>query len=336
MKSYVIQAFVAAFALLICTTAVTTYAQMPPGFEAISGTYTNSDAGVTMTFPDGWSGNAFGTQNSTLAIVVPGGMSAGGDVQKAIMLVISDKAKVTGDPTDPSSYSDQAPKCTTPTPTDTTVSGKKGFEMVMQCTNDDGTTSKMKMTIAETTDERIIVMYMSPVADFDTDVAKYDAAVDSLQINGAIDATLGAMPPGGGSTGGEMVSSTMPVMVAGESIGVAVQSASTISTFELNEASKSLSFIADGSGDKTVVSVGKVLNGPYSVTVDGVTTQAAEATDSSGVKTLTVPHTSGAHQISITGTQVVPEFPVAVIGVLGALIAIISVVGRTRLVKGKI
>lgn len=336
MKSYVIQALVATFALLISTTAVTTYAQLPQGMEEVSGAYTNSDAGVSMTFPDGWSGTGFAAQGSTMAMTVPGGMSAGGDIQKAIIIVIADKAKVTGDPTDPSSYSDQAPKCTTPTPTETTVSGKKGFEMVMECTNDDGTTSKMKMTIAETTDDRIIVMYMSPVADFDADVAKYDASVDSLQIAGAIDASIGSMPPGGGTTGGEMVSSTMPVMVAGESIGVAVQSASTISTFELNEASKSLSFMADGSGDKTVVSVGKVLNGPYSVTVDGVTTQAVEATDSSGVKTLTVPHTSGAHQISITGTQVVPEFPVAMIGVVGALIAIISVVGRTRLVKGKI
>jgi phosphotransferase system glucose/maltose/N-acetylglucosamine-specific IIC component len=39
--------------------------------------------------------------------------------------------------------------------------------------------------------------------------------------------------------------------------------------------------------------------------------------------------------VTITGTQVVPEFPIAMLGIVAAVIAVITVAGRTRLVKGK-
>jgi hypothetical protein len=344
MRKYFSEAFLAAFALLISTTAVSAYAQgFDPGsmgMQEVSGTYTNSDAGVSITFPEGWSGFSFGGENVTIASVLPGGMSDDGDMQKVIMLAIADKSQIQ-DPTDPEEFAgDDSPDCTIPTPSETTVSGKKGFEMTMECTDDEGTTTKMKMTIGESADNWVGVMYMSPVAEFDADVGKYDAAVDSLQITGAVDASIPEMPTGGtdgGSTDdGETEANPMPVMVAGEEVDVSVESTSTISEFELDEASKTLSFKADGTGASTLVSVGSVLDGPYTVMVDGAaTTDFQESTDADGVKTISVPHASGAHEVTITGTQVVPEFPVAILGAVAAMIAAITIVGRTRLVKGK-
>lgn len=332
MRKLSSQAYLAAFAVLIFSTTATAYAQ----FTEVSGTYTNSDAGVSITFPDGWSGVAIPAEGTTIVSVVPGGMS-GGEVSKAMMLIVAEKTTVEGDPTDPSSYQDDAPDCTTPSPTETTVSGKRGFEMTMECTDDEGKTNKMKMTIAETADSWIAAMYLSPIAEFDADVGDYDAAVDTLQIQGAVDATVPTMPPGGGDTGDdEMESSDMPVMVAGESVNVAVQSASTISAFELDEATKTLSFSADGTGDMTVVSVGSVLEGPYTVMVDGqATTDFEESTDDQGTKTITTTHGEGAHEITITGMQVVPEFPVAMLAVLAGVIAATTFAGRTKLFKGR-
>jgi hypothetical protein len=350
MRKHLSEAFLAAFALLISTTAVSAYAQDMPdmsqipgmsGFEEVSGTYTNADAGVTITFPDGWSGFSFGSENVTLATVLPEGASDEGEMQKAIMVAIADKSQIE-DPTNPEEFAaDDSPDCTVPDPTETTVSGKRGFEMTMECTDDEGNTIRMKMTIGESADNWIGVMYMSPVAEFDADVAKYDAAVDSLQIQGAVDATVPNMPTGGTTDGGstddgESPGSMMPVMVGGEEIEVSVESTSTISGFELDEATKTISFNADGTGDSTVVSVGSVLQGPYTVMVDGEeSTDFQESTNADGVTTISVPHASGAHEVTITGTQVVPEFPIAVLGIVAAVIAIITVAGRTSLVKGK-
>lgn len=349
MRKYFSEAFLAAFALLISTTAVSAYAQdMPEGFDPgmmgmqeVSGTYTNDEAGVTITFPDGWSGFTIGAENVTMATVTPGGMSGEDAGQKAIMLVVASKDQIE-DPTDPEEFQpDDSTDCTTPTPTETTVSGKRGFEMTMECTQE-GETTKMKMTIGQSTDSWIGVMYMSPVAEFDADVGKYDTSVDSLVIQNAVDADVPSIPPttggtdGGTTDDGETEANPMPVMVAGEEVNVAVESTSTISDFELDEASKTLSFKADGTGASTVVGIGSVLEGPYTVMVDGTATEDfEESTDADGVKTISVPHASGAHEVTITGTQVVPEFPIAMLGIVAAVIAAITVAGRTRLVKGK-
>jgi len=333
MRKYFSEAFLAAFALLISTTAISAYAQ-PTGMEEVSGEYATADDGVKLTFPDGWSGFAFDTQGIFMATVLPGGVEGSESQDRAMMLIVADKSDI--DPTDPNSFSpsEDAPDCSSPpTPTETTVSGKKGFEMTMECTDNEGKAVKMKMTMAETADKWIGFMYISPPAEFDADLGAYDAAVDTIQIQGAIDASVPSMPP---TDDGEMEAMPMPVMVAGESIDVSVESTSTISGFALDEATKTLSFKADGTGDNTVVSVGSVLEGPYTVMVDGqATTQFEESTDADGVKTVSVPHSSGAHDVTITGTQVVPEFPIAVLGIVAALIAVVSVVGRTRLLKGR-
>ncbi|MCI0556950.1 MAG: hypothetical protein MN733_00520, partial [Nitrososphaera sp.] len=119
----------------------------------------------------------------------------------------------------------------------------------------------------------------------------------------------------------------------GDTIDVSVASSSEISEFTLDEASKKISFRADGSGS-TTVAVGAVLESPYTVMVDGQEAEFDETTEG-GVSSISVEHESGA-EIAITGTQVVPEFPVAVLGVVAALIGIITVLGRTRLMKGRI
>ena len=349
MRKHLSKAFLAAFALLISTTAVSAYAQdftegFDPGsmgMEEVSGTYTNEDAGVTITFPEGWSGIGMNFGGATFASVAPGGMMGEEEPTKMMALVIANKTEMDEAPTDPSDFSgsEDAPECDIPTPTETTVSGKKGFEMTMECTDDEGQTTKMKMTVAESSDNWIGVMYMSPVAEFDADVGKYDAAVDTLQIQGAIDATMPEMPAGGdgGSTDdGETGANMMPVMVGDEEIEVSVESTSTITEFELDEATKTISFNADGTGNSTVVSVGSVLEGPYTVMVDGEASEDfEESTDADGVATISVPHASGAHEVTITGTQVVPEFPIAVLGIVAAVIAMITVAGRTSLFKVK-
>jgi hypothetical protein len=120
-------------------------------------------------------------------------------------------------------------------------------------------------------------------------------------------------------------------MVGEESIDVQIESSSEISDFGLDEETKTLAFTVDGDGESTIVSVGSVLEGPYVVMVDGQETSAfEESTNEQGVKTVSLSHDTGAHEVTITGTQVVPEFPVAALAGIAALIGIVAIVGRTK------
>jgi hypothetical protein len=115
---------------------------------------------------------------------------------------------------------------------------------------------------------------------------------------------------------------------------VATASLSTVSDFALNEGSKMISFKTDGTGSTTTVSIGAILEGPYTVMVDGQeSSDFEESTDDQGMKTITTSHGSGAHEVSISGTQVVPEFPVGALGAIAAIVGTIAVAGRTRLFR---
>lgn len=321
MRKFTAEALMVGFALLISTTAASAYAQVQ-----VSGTYTNAVNGVEITFPAGWSGfEVSQTSETTLVATSPGGLSEPDPAtMKTINLVIT--AKGGRDVNDPSSLTQDVIDCNPPTITSRTVAGVQGIEVTVECPSSD---QKFRMVAVETAENIVAVMFMTPASEFDSNVGAFDSAVASLQVQGATSSE------GVPSTPTEEPSaSMMDVMVAGESIAVAVESSSTISALALNEGSKMLSFKADGTGDETEVSVGKVLEGPYTVMVDGeATTSFEESTDDQGVKTITVPHGTGTHDITITGTQVVPEFPVVALGAVAAAIGAVSVLGRTRLFK---
>ncbi len=324
MHRYTREALLAGFLLLLPVAAVSAYAQGMP--EEVSGTYVNSEAGVQITFPDGWSGFEIQTAEANLVTTSPGGLSEGDPAtMKSITLMVTDKG--VRDVNDPSSFNQDVDTCNAPSITSRTVAGVQGTELTVECPD---TAQKFRMVAVETADNIVVVMYMTPASDFDSNVGAFDSAVASLQVQGATGS--GGVPTT--PTEEEPGSSMMDVMVAGESIAVAVESSSTISALALNEGSKMLSFKADGNGDETEVSVGKVLEGPYTVMVDGeATTDFEESTDDQGVKTITVAHGTGAHDVTVTGTQVVPEFPIVALGAVAAAIGAVSVLGRTRLFK---
>lgn len=326
MIKFTAKAFVAGVVLLFSVIATSAYAQtMPP---EVSGKYVNANTGVELTFPEGWSGFEIAGPFGVLVATSPGGLSEGNsETMKSITLVISDKS-ANKDPRDPSSFSNNVVDCNSPSVNSRTVAGVQGIETTVECPS---TAQKFRMVAVETTTNWIAVMYMTPIADFESELAAFDSAVGSLKVQGGVN-TEG---PTGGPTEETPSTSMMPVMVDGKSVEVSVMSSSAISDFKLDESSKMLSFKTEGTGSETTIAVGKVLEGPYTVMVDGQATQAQES-EQDGVSIITIPHTSGSHEVTVTGTQVVPEFPIATIGIIAALIGVVSVIGRTRLMKGKI
>lgn len=308
-------------------------AQTIPGMTLVSGTYTNADAGVEIEFPEGWEGFEFAAEQALIVMT-----TMGGDSEKVIGLLIGDKTEVE-DPTDPSEFSQDAEmECATPSVTSTTVAGRSGQEVTVECTVD-GVASKMKMVVANTEEQWITLIYMAPTAEFAADEASFDATVQSLTVQGAVDVE-------GTGDGGVIIDVptidltvvTRTVVIAGENVDVEIRTSSTIGQLELDEENNRVSFTVDGEDGTegtAEISIGRVLEGPYTVTIDGqATTEFEETMSASGEAMLTISYTHSEHDVDITGTSVVPEFPVAVIGVIAVVVGIVAIIGRTKLVSG--
>jgi hypothetical protein len=81
-----------------------------------------------------------------------------------------------------------------------------------------------------------------------------------------------------------------------------------------------------------IIGVGTVLEAPYTVTIDGAPVDTYysyhdETIDQSGI---TIEYSHSTHEIVITGANVVPEFPFAVIGLFAGLVAVIAIISRFR------
>lgn len=139
----------------------------------------------------------------------------------------------------------------------------------------------------------------------------------------------------------EFKSTSQPVVIDGNTIQVGFNSSSLISDFKLDQESKRISFKADGgtgTGGITEVSIGRVLEGPYSVMIDGQLVDDFKIIPSgmSDKDSIRVSYAGGTHSITITGTSVIPEFSVGVIGALGVIMGLVVVLGRSKSINGKI
>jgi hypothetical protein len=132
----------------------------------------------------------------------------------------------------------------------------------------------------------------------------------------------------------ELTPSVQAVTVAGETITLDLNSSSTISEFALDEGSKSITFTVDGENGTagvTEISIGRVLEGPYAVTIDGQVASDVKVTQAAGESIIRISYGDSASDVVITGTNVVPEFPLSLIVVIAAVLGAVILVGRSRL-----
>lgn len=126
-------------------------------------------------------------------------------------------------------------------------------------------------------------------------------------------------------------STTQTVSVAGVNIEITVKSSSTITEFRLDEGSKTVSFALDGEEGTegvTEIQIGKVLEGPYTVMIDGEETTDFEVTESESGDIIRLSYVHGVEGITITGTNVVPEFPFAAVALAAAIVGTIVATAR--------
>lgn len=310
-----------------------------PQMTEVSGTYTNADSGVEITFPEGWSGTEIAIDTGIMVSVYKGGLgsASSGEMPTTIFLSAAEKQEVEEDvPTDPST---DEMSCEVLSTAQVQVSGVKAVESVAQCTVE-GETVKAKTTVVNTETRWVVASFIASEDEYDESEGEYDSSVDSLQVEGAIDVDAGDIVDDVTDTVGDITleASVQTVMIAGEEVEVEFNSSSTISNVELDEESKTLSFTVDGEDGTegtTEIGIGSVLEGPYTVAIDGEVTEEFEVTtdEATGETTLSVSYTHSTHDITVTGTNVVPEFPVAALGAIAAAIGTVAVLGRTRMFR---
>ncbi len=139
-----------------------------------------------------------------------------------------------------------------------------------------------------------------------------------------------------------MVASSTSVDVqasTGDRFEVEVTSNSNVSNVQLSEESKRLSFTVEGqTGTKgvTEVTIPKaMLSGEMTVLIDGrlVTAESNDVivkSETSTDVTFEINYTHSEHDVEVTGTNVVPEFPLAAVAMAVAVASVIGVMAAGR------
>jgi hypothetical protein len=114
------------------------------------------------------------------------------------------------------------------------------------------------------------------------------------------------------------------IAIGGNQVNLLIQSASEISDFNFDQASKKVSFQVSG-GESTVVEISSVLDGPYAVSIDGDRSVIYESSVSDdGRESIRISHDLNTHTITITGMSVVPEFTLPLIMLATVLMLMIA------------
>ena len=203
MKPVILLAFVAIVFLAGSIFATQVSAQYQPqsgqgqsgqGFQfqgtrtPINGTYSNSDYGVQVTLPDGWSGFEMKrTSGSTSVMIAPGGfqpMQGGQRPPITMMISMLPKSSTTSAPQFLPRNMPQGETCNNSTSTKT-INSMSLNEIIVYCSGP--LTMKSKYEMTQTDSAYIILGYRTnPSSGFDSQVATFDSMVSTLQIANAV------------------------------------------------------------------------------------------------------------------------------------------------------
>lgn len=151
-----------------------------PAMQQVSGKYTNADTGLQIVLPTDWSGYEIHGVNGTLVTSMPSSGSSA--MQKTSMVVaMFDKRLVQSPPsTPPPANPNQKVDCKQDSTTPVTINGMSGIQIIMSCTGDVST--KTKMISFQTDKYYINTIFIDTPASFDSNVAAFDNSVNTLQI----------------------------------------------------------------------------------------------------------------------------------------------------------
>lgn len=286
---------------------------------------------VQITFPDTWTGLEISQDNGRIvtAAVSPKGLTSLKELDDAdaiMFLVVSEKASLKMVP-------GSIPPMLSRTSNNITfdcelrsskmllINGVFSEESISACltqdfykvngddsTNNTSTSNNTMIhsVLTQTGSRWIAVILYGTPNSVETHEIEFETALKTFDANDLVDFYI---PFGMASL------AVYTVNANGSEVHVAVKSASNITQFEFDENNKAISFTAEGlpgTDGISEITIGRVLEGPYIVTVNGeiwndFDTLTQETPRESKMQ---IRYEHGISEVIIKGTQVVPEFPI--------------------------
>jgi len=154
----------------------------------VNGTYTNSNFGVQITLPDGWSGFEMkSTSGSTRVMIAPGGYQSTQGAPRPPITISMSMTPISSTTSQYTMRTMQGLTCTNSTSTNT-VNGLNLNVLTKDCTGTDSNENPIEMkSKAETTQTgsaNIMLSYRANSSSgYDSQVAAFDSMVNTLQIS---------------------------------------------------------------------------------------------------------------------------------------------------------
>lgn len=298
-------------------------------FTEISGKYTDPGSRYEIEFPLGWTGVEF----LGFPIVVPGDFKVEDSSFEAAMMIFAFphsgfNTTFWSSENIERMHQQEDKHCNIETYSYTKINEMDGIQLIVECDSPEYT--KVNMYGFTSNADVVIAFFLTnSTSGYNEHVDAFEQSINTLKVNNHVSFKTAMAELF------DLKEETYQITAKNTQTQVGIESNSKISKFDFREHEKRISFKVDGEEDAnglTVVSVDSVLEGPYTVTVDGEATESFVVAEDevSGRNTIEISHTDSEHDIVIVGTNVVPELPLPMLGTIAALIGIVAVIGRTR------
>ena len=289
--------------------------------KSISGKYFNSDLGLQIDFPAGWMGFENIGDNQTIVEVSPGIIIQFTGVKQIVSMsvVVVDIEEII------SEEILTEDECSTPTlAAIIRVNDMKVIEYdEIECRFPEMTLYEKVYSLA--TEEKVVYVVYDASSEnvYDSNIRKFEESLKTLKIENTIDLS----DPGNAPLFG-LTLSKETVMVKDKPYDIEIVSNSDVSDFTFSEENKLISFKVEakkGSDGFTTLYIGEVLEGPYTVTIDGKPMDDVMLVEdkTNGETSVDLIYAEGVHNITMIGTQVVPEFSLLIPTIFATAILLI-------------
>jgi hypothetical protein len=297
----------------------------PSSTSEVNGRYTSPNGEVEMSLPADWKSTEVTSIAGAVVASAPSDFSIEtlNELDAVMYLIIYEKALVNRAPGTIPPFVTSNADCTIQLDGSTIVSNAVAKSSTYRCSlaNKDVI---VRSVLAQTPDRWVSVMYVADVSTQDSLAPIFNRALRTILIRDVIDMDVGS----------NAVHTLKTLSVNGSNVFVQVRSSSNITDFTFDEERMELSFSVDGpigTQGATDISIGKVLEGPYSVMINDEIISDYELIEGSTREEnrIIVTYMHDKEKISITGTRAVPEFPVELLTLSApALVLAVIMIGK--------
>ena len=302
----------------------------PQNVPIVEGTYVSRDGMVELTFQRGWKGIENQYSDGVAAIVTKNGQGAASPLDFTIptFLLFTSKDKASTSPENAllSDASNGQLVCNTMDSRRVWLNEAIGKENLADCHLKEKAL-KMKSVTIETPSNWVTAVYVSPTETYEASSNDFSESLRNLKVFNAVDSKLPPAP---------LIPSYPEFFAAGSNVTLEVLSSSSLSGFGLNAENKQFIATLNETSNNlgvALIPVGQLIEGPYSVIIDDHASDNYEVLYSipGDEPIVKIMYPKGTHDLSITGTKVVPEFPFLGLGVFLGIMLLSTIIISKRL-----